>query len=413
MEHNQKKIWPYFLCAGITAVAVFFATIFGVAMALRFRQQQSSAFTPAEDGETPAYLSKVEELVSLLDEKYVDGLDMQRLDDYLSEAAVAATGDRWSYYISAKDFDAYLESNANAYVGIGVTILQPEEGDKDAVGFTIATVTHNSPAEKAGLQVGDVITAVEGSSALELGMEETRNRVRGEEGTDVTLTILSGGKQKDVTITRATIEVEVVSYELMENGIGYIKINNFDSNCARDTLAAIDTLREQGAQSLIFDLRFNPGGMKDELLKVLDYLLPEGPLFTSVDYLGNEYTDYSDENSLDMPMAVLVNGDSYSAAEFFAAALQEYNAATVVGTQTCGKGNYQQTFRLSDGSAVAVSTGHYKTPNGVQLTDVGVTPDIVVEVDEETYLNLYYEKVEKAEDAQLQAAISALAQEKP
>ena len=112
-------------------------------------------------------------------------------------------------------------------------------------------------------------------------------------------------------------------------------------------------------------------------------------------------------------MAVLVNGDSYSAAEFFAAALQEYNAATVVGTQTCGKGNYQQTFRLSDGSAVAVSTGHYKTPNGVQLTDVGVTPDIVVEVDEETYLNLYYEKVEKAEDAQLQAAISALAQEKP
>ena len=412
MEHNQKKIWPYFLCAGITAVAVFFATIFGVAIALRFRQR-SSVFTPAENGETPAYLTKVEELVSLLDEKYVDGLDMQRLDDYLSEAAVAATGDRWSYYISAKDFDAYLESNANAYVGIGVTILQPEEGDKDAAGFTIATVTHNSPAEKAGLLPGDVITAVEGSSALELGMEETKNRVRGEEETDVTLTILRGGEQKDVTITRATIEVEVVSYELLENAIGYIKINNFDSNCARDTLAAIDALREQGAQSLIFDLRFNPGGMKDELLKVLDYLLPEGPLFTSVDYLGNEYTDYSDENSLDMPMAVLVNGDSYSAAEFFAAALQEYNAATVVGTQTCGKGNYQQTFRLSDGSAVAVSTGHYKTPNGVQLTDVGVTPDIVVEVDEETYLNLYYEKVEKAEDAQLQAAISALAQEKP
>ena len=294
-----------------------------------------------------------------------------------------------------------------------MTIQQPEEEDSDAAGFTIATVTHNSPAEKAGLLPGDVITAVEGSSALELGMEETKNRVRGEEGTDVTLTILRGDEQKDVTITRATIEVEVVSYELLENGIGYIKINNFESHCARDTLAAIDALREQGAQSLIFDLRFNPGGMKDELLKVLDYLLPEGPLFTSVDYLGNEYTDYSDENSLDMPMAVLVNGDSYSAAEFFAAALQEYNAATVVGTQTCGKGNYQQTFRLSDGSAVAVSTGHYKTPNGVQLTDVGVTPDIVVEVDEETYLNLYYEKVEKAEDAQLQAAISALAQEKP
>ena len=163
----------------------------------------------------------------------------------------------------------------------------------------------------------------------------------------------------------------------------------------------------------MFDLRFNPGGMKTELLTVLDYLLPEGPLFTSVDYLGNETTDYSDANYLDMPMAVIVNDDSYSAAEFFASALQEYGAATIVGTKTCGKGNYQQTFQLSDGSAVAVSTGHYKTPHGVTLTDVGVTPDIVVEVDDETYQNLYLGLVDAAADTQLQAAISALPQENP
>ena len=199
-------------------------------------------------------------------------------------------------------------------------------------------------------------------------------------------------------------------YELLESGDGYIKINNFDSHCARDTIAAIEELVGQGAKALIFDLRFNPGGYKHELVEVLDYLLPEGPLFRSVDYKGGEEVDYSEASYLDIPMAVLVNEDSYSAAEFFAAALQEYEAAVVVGAQTCGKANYQQTFRLSDGSAIAISTGHYQTPNGVTLAGVGVTPDIPVEVDQETYLAIYYETLDKAEDAQLQAAITALAE---
>ncbi len=411
MEKN-RKVWPYFLCAGVTAVVVFVSTVLGCMAGFRVREQRNAQSNPSDDAQTPAYLSKIEELVSLLDEKYVDGLDMKQLDDALSNAAVAATGDRWSYYISAEDFASYLESNANAYVGIGVTIQKPED-ETTAKGFAIKSVTPNSPAEEAGLRAGDIITAVEGESTVALGMTETKNRVRGEAGTEVTLTILRGEESFDVAVMRAKIEVEVVSSRLMDGGIGYIKINNFDSNCARDTIAAIESLREQGAQSLVFDLRFNPGGMKTELLTVLDYLLPEGPLFTSVDYLGNESTDYSDADYLDMPMAVIVNDDSYSAAEFFAAALQEYGAATIVGTKTCGKGNYQQTFQLSDGSAVAVSTGHYKTPHGVTLTDVGVTPDIVVEVDDETYQNLYLGLVDAAADTQLQAAISALPQENP
>lgn len=411
MEKN-RKVWPYFLCAGVTAVVVFVSTVLGCMAGFRVREQRNAQPNPSDDAQTPAYLSKIEELVSLLDEKYVDGLDMKQLDDALSNAAVAATGDRWSYYISAEDFASYLESNANAYVGIGVTIQKPED-ETTAKGFAIKSVTPNSPAEEAGLRAGDVITAVEGESTVALGMTETKNRVRGEAGTEVTLTILRGEESFDVAVMREKIEVEVVASRLMDNGVGYIKINNFDSNCARDTIAAIESLREQGAQSLVFDLRFNPGGMKTELLTVLDYLLPEGPLFTSVDYLGNESTDYSDADYLDMPMAVIVNDDSYSAAEFFAAALQEYGAATIVGTKTCGKGNYQQTFQLSDGSAVAVSTGHYKTPHGVTLTDVGVTPDIVVEVDDETYQNLYLGLVDAAADTQLQAAISALPQENP
>lgn len=366
-----------------------------------FRQRNTE--TTASQGED--YHQKLDEIVALLDQYYVDGYSTEELGDYLAEAAVAATGDRWSYYISADDYDAYLESNANAYVGIGVTIQQTNEDDP---GFTIVAVTHNSPAEAAGLQIDDMIVGVEGESAAELGMTETQHRVRGEEGTDVTITVLRGDREFDVTITRQMIEVDIVVYELLDHNVGYIKINNFDTHSSRDSIAAIEDLISQGAESLVFDVRFNPGGMKHELVALLDYLLPEGPLFRSVDYKGDEDVDYSDASCLEIPMAVLVNDDSYSAAEFFAAALQEYEAAVIVGTKTCGKANYQQTFRLSDGSAIAISTGHYQTPHGVTLADVGVTPDVIVEVDEETYMNIYYEKIARADDAQLQAAIAAL-----
>lgn len=351
------------------------------------------------------YHEKLDEIVALLNEVYVDGYDTDKLGDYLAQAAVAATGDRWSYYVSAEDYDAFVESNENAYVGIGVTV---ESSDDLTDGVQITKVTPNSPAEEAGIEADDRIYAVEGETVESLGLDETKNRIRGEEGTEVTLTILRGEKKFDVTVKRASVEVEVVKYSMLDGSIGYIKINNFEANSADRTIEAIDALRGQGAKALVFDLRFNPGGRKDELVRVLDDLLPEGPLFRSVDYKGNESVDYSDADCVELPMAVLVNGDSYSAAEFFAAALQEYDWATVVGTKTCGKANYQQTFRLSDGSAVAVSTGHYQTPHGVTLANVGVTPDEIVEVDNKTYLELYKEAVAVKDDAQLQAAIKAV-----
>lgn len=355
--------------------------------------------------EDAAYLQKLAEVLALLDEKHVDGYDESLLGDYLAQAAISATGDRWSYYISAEDYDSYLESNNNAYVGIGITIRLENEDD---AGFTVESVTADGPAYRAGIRTGDLLVAVEGQNAVELGMTETQQLVRGEKGTDVSLTIRRGEETLELTVTRATIETVIVEYEILDGGIAYIKIDNFDANCARDTLAAIESVLSQGAESIIFDLRFNPGGRKNELVEILDYLLPEGPLFRSVDYTGKEEVDYSDADCLELPMAVLVNGDSYSAAEFFAAAMQEYDAAVIVGTQTCGKANYQQTFRLSDGSAVAISTGHYQTPNGVTLEGLGVTPDVVVELDDADYTSLYYGELEQADDAQLQAAIRAL-----
>lgn len=351
------------------------------------------------------YDKKLEEIVAILDRYYIDGYDTSALGDYLAEAAIAATGDRWSYYMTAEEYADSVETNNNAYVGIGVTVRLANEDDD---GYTITAVNEGGAADDAGLLVGDIIVAVEGENAIEIGLDETKNRIRGEEGTQVTLTIRRGNGAFDVTLTRKTVPIQVVTTQLLENTVGYIKLNQFTHDTASMVIEAIENLRKEGATSLVFDLRFNPGGYKNELVELLDYLLPEGLLFRSVSYSGKEEVEYSDPSCLDLPMAVLVNGDSYSAAEFFAAALQEYDRATVVGTQTCGKANYQQTFVLSDGSAISVSTGHYQTPNGVTLEGIGVTPDVVVEVDEDTYYSLYYDMVDYADDEQLQAAISAV-----
>lgn len=397
----MKKQNLRMLCVLLAAMLLLSGCTFRFDAFDRSETEQVEADTAAQED----YHEKLDEIVALLNEVYVDGYDTDKLGDYLAQAAVAATGDRWSYYVSAEDYDAFVESNENAYVGIGVTV---ESSDDLTDGVQITKVTPNSPAEEAGIEADDRIYAVEGETVESLGLDEAKNRIRGEEGTEVTLTILRGEKKFDVTVKRASVEVEVVKYSMLDGSIGYIKINNFEANSADRTIEAIDTLRGQGAKALVFDLRFNPGGRKDELVRVLDELLPEGPLFRSVDYKGNESVDYSDADCVELPMAVLVNGDSYSAAEFFAAALQEYDWATVVGTKTCGKANYQQTFRLSDGSAVAVSTGHYQTPHGVTLANVGVTPDEIVEVDNKTYLELYKEAVAVKDDAQLQAAIKAV-----
>jgi len=351
-----------------------------------------------------AAAKKTAEIDSYLQKYFIDDYDEDKLADAAASAMVTATGDRWSYYLSAADYQTYLDSINNAYVGIGVTITE----DDDAGGMRIESVTAGSPAEAAGIRVGDLLTEVEGKDVISLGMTGTKDLVRGEEGTDVNLTLERDGKSFDVTVTRKSIETVVASCELLSGKIGYIKINNFDARCADETIACIEKMTKAGATSLLFDVRFNPGGLKAELVKVLDYLLPEGILFQSVDYTGKKDIDYSDASSVSLPMAVLVNQDSYSAAEFFAAALQEYGAATIVGSKTCGKGNFQTGFQLSDGSLLNISIGKYYTPKGKSLTDVGVTPDTELDLSDDDYQELYYGRLSQKDDEQLQAAISAL-----
>lgn len=355
-------------------------------------------------GKASTGVSKLDQLETIIDERFIEDVDMTALEDAAADAMVTATGDRWSYYIPASQYASYVEQMQNAYVGIGVTI-QPSE---EPAGLEVVQVTAGGPAEAAGIQVFDVIVEAEGQNSSEIGMEETRNIIRGEAGTQVQLTINRQGETLEFTVTREKIDVPVATYEVLDSGYGLITISNFDSKCAHETIAAIEELMEQNVKGIVFDVRFNPGGYKHELVEVLDYILPEGPLFRSETYDGKTETDTSDAGHIEIPMAVLVNGDSYSAAEFFAAALQEYDYAIVVGEKTCGKGYFQNTITLSDGSAVALSVGKYFTPNGVSLAGVGITPDVTVEVDEDTYAAIYGRALEPSEDPQLQAAISAL-----
>ena len=348
--------------------------------------------------------SKLDRLETLIEERFIGEADTEAMEDAAAAAMVKATGDRWSYYISAKDYDTHREQEENAYVGVGITIQQ--QGDDS--GFLIVMVTDGSPAKEAGIEVNDLLIGVEDQDVRGMTTDEVGLLVKGKEGTKVSLTVLRKGENLTLSVERRRIEQPVAKGELLENGIGLVRVYNFDARCADETIAAIEQLRAEGARKLIFDVRNNPGGFADELVKLLDYLLPEGDLFRSVSFDGTEKVDTSDEKYLDMPMAVLVNGDSYSAAEFFAAALQEYEAAVVVGEPTVGKGYYQQTIPLGDGSAVALSTGKYFTPKGNSLAEKGITPTVRVDVDEETAATIYYGTSKPAEDPQLQAAIKAL-----
>ena len=352
----------------------------------------------------PNRYSKLEELEKLILNKFIGEADQKAMEDAAASAMISALGDRWSYYIPADEYAAYMEQMNNAYVGIGVTIQQREDGN----GLDVIAVTENGPALKAGIQVGDRIVAVSGKSIAGMALEDVKSMIQGEANTTVDVTVSRGESEITLTVTRQKIKTIVAKGVMLQDNIGLVTIVNFDARCAEETIAVIESLLEQGAKKLIFDVRNNPGGYKDELVKVLDYLLPEGILFRSELYNGKTEQDKSDAKCLDIPMAVLVNGDSYSAAEFFAAALRDYDAGIIVGEQTVGKGYFQSTFKLSDGSAVGLSIGKYYTPGGISLAGVGITPDVAIKLDDETAAKLYYGQLDPMEDPHILAAIEAL-----
>lgn len=355
----------------------------------------------------PEGTGKLDYLRALLETYYIDidDVDMGKLEDAAAGAMVDALGDRWSYYVSAEEFAAVKEQSANSYVGIGVTVQVREDGN----GFDITQVEPGGSAQAGGIQPGDVLIGAEGTSFIGADINEASKLIKGKAGTKVTVTVMRDGKELFFTLTRQVIQTQVAKGEMLPGNIGLVTINNFNDRCAQESINAIKSLVKQGATSLIFDVRNNPGGYKHELVELLDYLLPKGDLFHSVDYSGQKDTDTSDSKCLEMPMAVLINGNSYSAAEFFAAALNEYDWATIVGDPTTGKGNFQYTFELPDGSGVGLSVGKYYTPKGVSLADQGgLQPEVLVEVSDELAAKIYADLVPYEEDPQIQAAVKAL-----
>lgn len=349
--------------------------------------------------------TKLDELMGVLDEKFIDGMDQEAVEDAAANAMVAALGDRWSYYLTKEEYLDSLDRKKNEYVGMGATIHLLEDG----TGFEILKLEPEGGAQKAGVQVGDLVIQIDGQSIEGMDMGQITTLIRGEENTSVMLTVKRGEETLQLEVVRQRFQIPVATGTMLDDNIGLVTIANFNEGCAQQSIAAVDSLMEQGAQALLFDVRNNGGGYVSELVELLDYLLPEGDLFRSVDYLGQESVDRSDEACIELPMAVLINGDTYSAAEFFAAALREYDWGFIVGEPSVGKGHFQYLLPLSDGSAVNLSTGRYLTPNGVNLEEIGgLVPDEVVELDEQTAAALYSGTLAPEDDPQIQRAAERL-----
>jgi len=325
------------------------------------------------------------------------------VDDTLN-TMVTSLGDRWSYYLTPKEYEQILQTRTNSYTGIGVTISQ-DVGNS----IVILSVAKDSPAEEVGIKAGDAILSVEGVRVTKENWTECVDLIRGEEGTPVNLIIKEeAGGPRPVEVMRKEILSIPAEHLMLDNQIGLIRLRNFYSGSGAALIAAVDTLAGEGAKAIIFDLRDNPGGYVTELTKMLDHLLPEGNIFISRTLDGEETVYTSDENRVNLPFAVIVNGDSYSAAEFFAAELRESVGATVIGEVTSGKGYAQQLFPLQNGSAIGLSTSRYFTGAGVSLIGKGITPDVELSLSEEQRKLQLQEKLPHEEDPQLQAAISAM-----
>lgn len=330
--------------------------------------------------------------LGVINSQFVGDYTLSAVTEDTMEAMVDALGDRWSYYLDKEGYEAQNERRANQYVGIGVTVSYEDER-----GLAVIQVTSDGPAQSAGVAVGDIIIVVDGISLAGDARYDGTDLITGEEGTTVELTLLGeDGEERTISVKRKSLDSNPVSYVMLEGEIGYVQLSNFYDNSAKYLEEAVLDLQEQGAQSLVFDMRNNGGGYLTQLHEMLDFLLPEGPIFISRDRNGNEDITYSDADCIDLPMVVLVNGGSYSAAEFFAAELQEQGVAIIIGSATSGKGYSQQTFPMPNGGSLSISTMEYFTGEGVSLIGTGLTLDQEVEIPE------------TGEDTQLEAAIDYL-----
>lgn len=383
---NPKRILLGFLCA-----------LVGAALMLVLLVRVAGGRTAFEHG------LKFAQIYSVIEAHYVGDEDVNEAADAAYSAFVRAAGDEWSYYMNPEAYARYKDYSANRFVGIGITVNQDESG------FHVQSVKADSPAMEAGILAGDVILSVDGQSTADMAMNQLQSAIAAKLDQAFEMVLSRDGKEVTVTVTSRVIEVDPVSWCILEGGTAYIGIANFESGAADKVLRALEAARARGIGGVIFDVRGNPGGRLDELMKLLDPLLPQGNMFISVSADG-ERTEYpSDGARLDLPAAVLMDGGSYSAAEYFAAAMSEYGVAFTVGEPTTGKGRAQVNFELGDGSAVHISVDRYLTPKERALAELGgIEPDIFSQMDAENRIRVTDGRGEYGADIQLIAALDAL-----
>lgn len=344
--------------------------------------------------------------LGVIQRHYVGEYDLSDVTDSALVGAIESLDDHWSYYMDQEIYAAYQDAAANRYQGIGVTITPEEETG----GFLVMTVTRDGPAQLAGIGEGDIILAVDGVDVTGGTTEDLKALIQADFGKDALVTVLHpDGTMEDIAVSCEEVYTSPVKGVLLEGNVAYIRITNFRTGAGEETIAALEDLMARGAESVVFDVRSNPGGLVSEMVTILDYLLPEGEVFIRADKKGREVTELSDGACVELPMAVVVNESSFSAAEYFAAVLREYGWASVVGEATTGKSRSQVTVSLWDESAIHISRYTYLTPEGVDLYAVGgLLPDVEAALTEEERLEFDTGWLEPSEDPQIRAAIEAL-----
>lgn len=376
-------------------------------------EQGDGVIGSAQDGKKePLNLERVtqklRQLEGIVDECY---LFQDKEDSELEEAGIYkgyiyGLNDPYAAYYTKEELASFMDQTTGSYYGIGAVVSQ----DRQTGIVSIIRVFENSPAAKAGIRPGDIIFAVDGEQVT--GMDLTllvNTYVKGKEGTKVTITVYREEKNEytELNVTRGAVDTQTVEKRMLENDIGYMLVTEFDSVTAEQFKKGIEKLQSEGMKKLIIDLRNNPGGDLECVTSMMDYVLPDGKtLVTIADRNGTKEKKVSgDGHTLDIPIVILVNGNSASASEVFTGALRDYKFATVVGTTTFGKGIVQSLYPLSDGSAVKLTMAHYYTPNGTDLHGVGIEPDVKVELDEEAATMI---SIPPENDAQLQEALKII-----
>lgn len=323
-------------------------------------------------------------------ENYYGDIDENKLSDGLMKGYVSGVGDKYSRYLTAPEYLTEKNENSGELVGLGLTLAE------DASGYMrISEIMEDSPAYDSGLLDGDIITVIDGLDVKEAGFSEAMDAMRGTEGSPVTLTVRRDGKEQEYSFVRRSIELKTVKSEMLGSQIGYIKITGFKENTPTQFIEALERLTTNGAKSLIFDLRDNNGGLMTSLQECIDPLLPEGVIANAEYKDGHTETMiYSDESELDLPMVTIVNGNTASAAELFAASLRDFGKAPIVGSQTYGKGVMQETNEMENGGAVILTVAKYSTTVSECYDGIGLTPDYKVENDDEKVDAQYNKAVE-------------------